>query len=317
MHARLRQAHRDYEESQAATRAQIDEKDAYRSHVADRGPGRPPNFDARVQTCADAENRALANLRELSDVKERMNAAVADISEAYHPVDLATGKMRTPEQVRQSIELSFDALGEIADEMDVAQRGQELLAKARRMVPEMIGALAFFFKSVIAALAAADLTSEQIRLVFDCLIPLAYLKMAESKAKGERRQTIRLTIETLSALAHAAASPLMVATEETRVRLMELAQQCAEIFQRSSSCVEGRNGLLSLHHHAGRNLSAQRLRILTILHNFDIKRADGTTAAERLSGAEHPDLFEWLLARQPAPPRPASSRSPPRLRVAG
>ena len=35
--------------------------------------------------------------------------------------------------------------------------------------------------------------------------------------------------------------------------------------------------------------------MLTIIHNFHLKRPDGTTAAQRLFGYEFPDLFEWVV----------------------
>ncbi|MEO1351905.1 MAG: DUF6399 domain-containing protein [Cyanobacteria bacterium J06635_15] len=69
---------------------------------------------------------------------------------------------------------------------------------------------------------------------------------------------------------------------------------CAK-YQRTSSAVEGRNGYLSKLHHAGRGFSEQSLKVLTIIHNFDLKRSDGTTAAQRLFGYAFPDPFEWML----------------------
>jgi len=49
-------------------------------------------------------------------------------------------------------------------------------------------------------------------------------------------------------------------------------------YQRTSSAVEGRNGYLSRLHHTSRGLDAQTLAVLTVIHNFDIRRGDGTTA---------------------------------------
>jgi hypothetical protein len=34
------------------------------------------------------------------------------------------------------------------------------------------------------------------------------------------------------------------------------------------------------------------LKVLTIIHNFDLKRQDGTTAVQRLFDKPFPDLFE-------------------------
>lgn len=85
---------------------------------------------------------------------------------------------------------------------------------------------------------------------------------------------------------------------------MEKAQELAELFQRSSSCVEGRNGMLSLLHHRCHRLSANRLKALTVVHNYHIRRFDGSTAAERLFEQEHGNLFEFLVVNVRIPGRP-------------
>ncbi|NWH05104.1 hypothetical protein HXW94_08925 [Desulfobacter latus] len=68
-------------------------------------------------------------------------------------------------------------------------------------------------------------------------------------------------------------------------------------FQRTSSAVEGRNGALSRMNHNQRSIPLTRLKVLTVIHNFGIKRQDGTTAAQRLFGQKFPDLFEWIVER--------------------
>ncbi len=82
----------------------------------------------------------------------------------------------------------------------------------------------------------------------------------------------------------------------------------ARQFQRSSSAVEGRNGCLSQMYHNGRGLSEKRLRALTVIHNYGIRREDGTTAAQRLFGCEFPDPFTWLLGEMGELPLPRKAR---------
>jgi len=53
----------------------------------------------------------------------------------------------------------------------------------------------------------------------------------------------------------------------TRMEMEKQAQNAADVFQRSSSCVEGRNGQLSLRHHGLRELTASKLRALRTIHN--------------------------------------------------
>ena len=76
--------------------------------------------------------------------------------------------------------------------------------------------------------------------------------------------------------------------------LMAMAYQIAISFQRATSQTEGRNGYLAFVNHAHRGMSNDRLKVLTVIHNYDIRRIDGTTPAQRLFGKEFPDLFEFL-----------------------
>jgi len=87
-------------------------------------------------------------------------------------------------------------------------------------------------------------------------------------------------------------------------QLEKAARDCAQIFQRSSSCVEGRNAQLALRHQGIHRLSNRHLQALTVMHNYYIRRRDGTTAAERLFEAKPNDLFEFLLDRMDYPARP-------------
>jgi hypothetical protein len=52
------------------------------------------------------------------------------------------------------------------------------------------------------------------------------------------------------------------------------------------------------------NISDRKLKVLTIIHNYQIKRPDGTTAAERFFEQKHEDLFKYLIKNMSYPPRP-------------
>jgi len=79
-------------------------------------------------------------------------------------------------------------------------------------------------------------------------------------------------------------------------------------FQRASSAFEGRNGCLSQIHHNARGLTKKRLKALTTIHNYYLKRLDGSTAAERLFGRKFADPFEWLVEHMGDLPRARMSR---------
>jgi len=68
---------------------------------------------------------------------------------------------------------------------------------------------------------------------------------------------------------------------------------------------------LLLHHHGCQALIPGKLKALTVIHNYFIERADGSTAAERFFGQKPANLFAWLLERFPEPPRPAKQGRKP------
>ena len=123
--------------------------------------------------------------------------------------------------------------------------------------------------------------------------------------------------EPLRALAERMRAPLFVSggvlshlSLAEQSQLQAKAAQLAEVFQRSSSNVEGRNGYLSLRHHQLRGLDRPRKRAcLTAIHNFFLTRADGTTAAERFFGQKPRSMFTAILEAVAIPPAPLS---PPR-----
>lgn len=86
------------------------------------------------------------------------------------------------------------------------------------------------------------------------------------------------------------------------------AQWMVSKFQRTSSPVEGRNGYLSRLHHGTRGLSAHRLQVLTVIHNFALKRTDSSTAAERFFKRQFPNLFEYIVEHMGELPLPRKAR---------
>ena len=97
-------------------------------------------------------------------------------------------------------------------------------------------------------------------------------------------------------------------SESELQRWLAWAEWIARKFHRSSSAVEGRNGFLSQMYHNGRGLTEKRLRALTVIHNYGLKRLDGTTAAMRLFDREFPDLFSWLVTEMGELPLPRKGR---------
>ena len=184
------------------------------------------------------------------------------------------------------------------------------IQKAHKLLPQMVATITFFFQMVINYVQQQSLPVKIEELLYQQLIPGFYLQLAASKAKSaEQRNNILTTAQSLLAAATAPGAALNRLEKDQLVHIENLAKECAQLFQRSSSCVEGRNGQLSLRHHSLHRLTNRKLQVLTTVHNYFIKRDDGSTAAQRFFGAPSQDLFKWLLDRMDLPARPAMKRS--------
>lgn len=86
------------------------------------------------------------------------------------------------------------------------------------------------------------------------------------------------------------------------------AAEQAKALQRASSAVEGRHGDLAQRPHNHRGLPTRRYQVWTVWHNCDGRAADGTTPASRFFRQSFPDVFESVLSKINALPRPRQRR---------
>lgn len=274
------------------------------------------------QPQAMAELLALIDaVRQEENIRERLRTATASKEEAvqqvrgigddYHPFDRETGEAVTAEEVGKRLNRHLDKLQEVTREAKLSGKAQEAVNKARGWVATLMGCVAWFWSLVGDRLEELDLTKEQEEAVKNKLLSGKYWEMAAGRARtAEERQRLKQMAQELSKAARQDAT-LSSLPQEEKKKVEEVAQDSAGLFQRSSSCVEGRNGRLSLQHHGHSRVSERRLKALTVIHNYMVKRPDGTTAAERFFGQQHKDVFSWLLERMPDLPRPAPKRQQP------
>jgi hypothetical protein len=263
----------------------------------------------QVAQATAAEAAAQERLAACQQRQVQATAARQGLSHDYHPFDLETGRPVSAGEVGERLSGHFDRLEQIVREAGLSLQAREKVAKARRVLQAMRATMAFFWATVGDWLAAWPL-SETVRLwLREQLLPGLYLERAAEKLNtAAKRQLLRTRAAEILARAR---SPdgvwgTLSATEQTDLEAK--ARQCINLFQRSSSCVEGRNGQLSLRHHGLHRLTTRKLGALRVLHNFEVVRPDGTTAAERFFGARPRPLFPWLLARLRLPEHPRTSR---------
>jgi len=233
------------------------------------------------------EATAHQTLETLVQQQAQVQQAIQGLSADYHPYDLATGTPRSAEQLATALHEHFANLEQVAVTAPLSEHCLQKIAKAKRVVVAMVATLAFFWLTVRAKVEWLTLPPEVERAVYDQLIPAIYLDLvAEKVTAASQHHALKKKVAELLAPLQSAANPLQGLAPADLRTIEQVAQECAQLFQRSSSCVEGRNGQLALRHHSLHRLRDQKLAALTTMHNYFMRRSDGTTAAERFFGAK-------------------------------
>ena len=279
----------------AATQAKATWQDARAAQAAfERQPrhprGRPPAFAARTQAAlvvsVQAEREQQQAVERHTDARE----CVRELGALDHPDDLTSGPAPSVERVAERFHACWARLPQLAETADLPQRAAERLAMAQRVTTQLLATIAFFFATLPVKVEALNLPPALAAARREPLIPAISLdRVAERSTHAEQRHALRALSAELLAPLRQPQHPFQALPPTERQHLEQVALECADLFQRSRSRVEGRNGQLSLHHHGHHRLTDRKLAALTALHNDFIRRPDGTTAAERFFGLRrHP-----------------------------
>jgi hypothetical protein len=242
--------------------------------------------------------------------RERVQQAIQGIGTAYHPYDLESGAATSSEEVSMSLNGHFAEIETVAAEAQLSENALKRIAKAKRVVVKMVATIAFFWHSVKAKVQALDLAPQTEQAMYEHLIPGIYLHLVSNKVENaKQRHAFQNQSHKLLAPLRTKNGPFRDLAPEELILIEAVALECAQLFQRSSSCVEGRNGQLALFHHRLHRISDRKMAALTTVHNYFVRRRNGTTAAERFFDAQPRDLFEWVLDHVDLPGRPAKKRA--------
>lgn len=277
-----------------------------------RTAGRPPDFARRIDQAQWDLAGAQVHLERVQGYQAEAQAVRRELSAAYHPYELDTGQVQTPERLSERLSACWQRLEALARGAELPERCRRHLRKAQRLSQALVASVRFYFTTVTAKVEALNLPVALEAVLHERLIPAVYLdRVADRSPDPDQRQALRQQVSALLAPLQAPDGPLAGLDAQDRRLLEQVAIDAAQVFQRSSSCVEGRNGQLARHHHAHHRLRGRKLSALTVVHNYLVQRPDSTTAAERFFGQRPADLFEALLARVKLPGRPARKRPPP------
>jgi len=263
------------------------------------------------------EEAAKERLEQAQQHKEELLQQVRGLGDDYHPFDRQTGRPVTAEQVARRLEQRHQSVERVVQNADLSECASEAVAKARSGLGALVAVVAWFWSLTRQRVEELELSEEAEQLVYESLLPGLYWQAAAQRGRdADERQRLKEMAQRLQEQAWRPGGALASLPEQQRKEVQRVAQECAGLFSRSSSCVEGRNGRLSLHHHGQGRLSEGKLKALTVIHNYVVKRCDGTTAAQRFFGVKHTDVFAWLLERLPELPRPAAKRPKTATRAA-
>jgi hypothetical protein len=298
----VKKAEKEYETIVKQSQKEVDLKENY-DNQPKRPPGRRPGFEKKIELAKENEHQAKSNLEVSRQNQETVCNAKAEIGKVYHPYNTETGAKQDSQKVSELLESCFENINEATK--DLSDRCKQRVEKAHRVVKNMVATIAFFFRMIDLYMDNMQILDRDRQLMHDYLIPGFYLRQVARKEKdAERKSRISEMSQELLSILTQQDGPFSEYTENDIKILEKAAEECAQIFQRSSSCVEGRNAQLSLRHHGIHKLSDRSLKAQTIVHNYYRRNRDGTTPAERFFEAKHIDLFEWLLEKMDYPARP-------------
>ena len=181
------------------------------------------------------------------------------------------------------------------------------LAKFKKQIKGMASLIDTWWIWVDECLQDADIDQDFKLWVRQSLLPFLYWQKQAARTKSpDLKEAYQHAADQAQAeLDHHPLTQVYMEKQE----ILSWAKWMVANFQGTSSAVEGRNGWLSQMNHNERGISPKRLKAQTVLHNYYLKRDDGTTAAQRLFHHKFPDPLEWVVERMGDLPLPRKRKS--------
>jgi hypothetical protein len=242
----------------------------------------------------------------LTQAQQTYHTALHAITKAVHPFQIDTLDCQGLSTLSAQLTAPLQALTTLALTVS-SDSAIAAIDTFRQQIPTFAQGIHAWWQWVTLTLAAQTDDLDVQNWVLTSLLPWVYWQQQADKS---RHPELKRCYQQAAQQAHTVVlnHPLTAQIDDSqRQHWVAWGQWMVAKYQRTSSAVEGRNGYLSRLHHAGRGFAAQTLQVLTIIHNFDLKRADGTTAAQRLFNRPFPDLFESVVDSMGDLPLPRKS----------
>lgn len=223
------------------------------------------------------------------------------ISTTVHPFNLNL-QQQTSEQISTKLHASVLSLREILVGCGIDDK-KNALDKMEKQIVSISPTSDLWWQWVNADITLLGARLELQDAIKQILLPFIYFKMQRKKSKSKK--SLRDIYQNVYEAAEKLLRSRALVSELTTGSWMKWANDMCRKFQRTTSAIEGRNGLLAGFNLCARGMTELQLESQKIIHNFWIKRDDGTTAVERCFGIKPDiDLFEFILANMKELPLP-------------
>ena len=257
---------------------------------------------------------AQETLENADKMQQEYREQLQAIAEEVHPFSPEQTARTTADSVAVGLEKRAQAIESLAVNAGIADK-HSAMKKFRAQIKSLSSHIGVWWLWVEKNLLDLSVDTATQHWLKESLLPVLYWHHQMHKTQN-RAHRIDYRDAWQSAVRHFEADPFQLGLSTSKLEhWVQWGEWMVRQFHRSSSAVEGRNGRLSQMYHNGRGLTKKRLAALTVVHNYGLKRADGTTAAERLFGSPFPDVFEWLISQMgdlplPRKPRELIKRNP-------
>jgi hypothetical protein len=245
-------------------------------------------------------------LKGIEASRQAYHQAQRSVSAAVHAFSVEENTPQTSAQVETRLEEQAQRFEQIAQEQAVPDN-KDATGKFRRQIKDVAGIVDAWWLWTKESLESG-LGAELRYWLLHILLPVIYWHHQLHKTQNPEMKKLYETAWRQARAVYALHAVTQTMSQHDLEHWLSWAEWASGNFHRASSAVEGRNGCLSQSYHNGRGLTSRRLAALTTIHNYDTRRRDGSTPAERLYGEQFPDLFDWLLGQMGALPLPRKAR---------
>ena len=217
------------------------------------------------------------------------------LSTSLHTFKILSVKPQTTSEAEINMINSLNKIKAIKDKLNISDKGKKL-ARVELQIPDAASQIDMWHGWVHNSLSSAELTDEMRIWLLNYLLPLVYWQSQLKKTRSKIiKRFYKLSIKVAEKNLQSNSLTKLLLEKNKSSKWLNWARQMANIFHRTTSAIEGRNGWLSQIHFSGRGLTTKRIQSQTAIHNYYLKRKDGTTACERLSKLKPTDLFDYII----------------------